>query len=334
MNFEINDINNSQTHLIALVEEGILSIDIDKIKEFVDFIIFNIDPDSLKENLLKTIQSFSVVEVKNLQDRFINENYFDEIIAKAFQLEKRRQLKQKLIQLDLETTEDSTDEIIAKAFQIEKRKELKLKLQTLERDLKIEETKVISIQSFLKVISIAASLILIFLVWQPQHSSDKKLFANYSSHLDSSSIWDFTNSDLIKEQTGLRGEEEYFRNYSYDETLQLLEAINLVKEKEFDKGKKIFTKLHVEKDKNPGLTLYLSIAQLNTGDLDKAITNLEYLNKLQSFLYQDDAKFHLAFAYLKENKRKRAKDLLKDLVNSKSKYSAQAKQTLKKIRWF
>lgn len=334
MNFEINDINNSQTHLIALVEEGILSIDIDKIKEFVDFIIFNIDSDSLKENLLKTIQSFSVVELKNLQDKFINENYFDEIIAKAFRLEKRRQLKQKLIQLDLEATEDSTDEIITKAFQIEKRKELKLKLQTLERDSKIEETKVISIQSFFKVISIAASLILIFLIWQPQHSSDKKLFANYSSHLDSGSISDFTNSDLIKEQTGLRGEEEYFRNYGYDETLQLLEAINLVKEKDFEKGKEIFTKLHVEKEKNPGLALYLSISQLNTSDLNNAITNLEYLDKLKGFSYQDDAKFHLAFAYLKANERRRAKEIFQSLANGNTKYSAQAKQTLKKIRWF
>ena len=331
MNFDQHDKDNSKAYLLALVKRGTLSLEADKLEEFVDFITNNISTDSLKETLLWTIKTLSITELKELEEEYIKESDFDRIILKSFQLEKRRLLKQKLIQLDSETTEVSFDETITKAFSVEKRKELKEGLKKLELKSKVPG-KVISIKLFLRIISIAASLILIFLIWQPQHISDKKLFATYSGNFDN--IPDFTNSELIKGQSGLRGEEEHFKNYSFNETLELEKAIFLIKQKDFEGAKEIFNRLHVQKEKNPGLALYLSIAQLNTGDLDDAKKNLEYLSNLNGFSYQDEAKFHLAFTYLKSGERKKARNLLNNLVRSNSKFSNQAKQIIKKIRWF
>ena len=334
MKFEQHDIENSKSHLLALIKNENLNLGEDKVDLFINFICDDITPYLLRENLLQTLQSFPLNEIRVLADRFTKEDEFNNLISKSFQLEKRSQLKDNLIQLDTELEEISFDETITKAFQIEKREKLKQKLKILEAESVSTKGKVVSIRPYLKAISIAASIILILVVWQPQHSSDKKLFADYTNSIDNTSINDFTQTERIKEQGGLRGEEEHFRNYTYNETLQLLEAITLVKQKDFEKAKEIFNRLHVEKEKNPGLALYLSIAQLNTDNLDDAIRNLEYLTKLPGFSYQDETKFHLAFAYLKSGERKKAKELLHELVRSKSKFSDQAQQTLKKIRWF
>ncbi|MBI3139991.1 MAG: hypothetical protein HYZ15_15550 [Sphingobacteriales bacterium] len=334
MNFEQHDIENSKAYLLILVENESLNIGVGKIDSFLNFIRDRNTPDSLRGNLLQTIQSLSLNEVRALLEQFTEEDEFENLVSKSFQIEKRRELKKNLVQFDTEYENDSFDETITKAFQIEKREQLKKKLKVLDVESVSKKGKVVSMGTYLKAISIAASIILILVVWQPQHSSDKKLFADYSNSIDNSSINDFTQTERINEQGGLRGEEEHFRNFTFDETLQLQEAIALVKQKEFEKAKGVFNRFHIEKEKNPGLVLYLSIAQLNSDDMEEAIKNLEYLNRLPAFSYTEETKFHLAFAYLKTGERKKAKELLNELITSKSKFSDKAQQTLKKIRWF
>jgi tetratricopeptide (TPR) repeat protein len=334
MKFEQYDIENSKSLLLALIKNEKLNLIEDKIDLFVIFICDEITPDSLKGTFLQTLQSLSLKEIHTLTERFKEEDDLDTLISKSFQIEKRRQLKKNLIQLDTELEEISFDETVTKAFQIEKREELKQTLKALEAESVAKKGKVISMRPYLKAIWIAASIILILFVWQPQHSSDKKLFAEYSNSIDNSSINDFTQTERIIEQGGLRGEEEHFRNFTFDETLQLQEAIALVRQKEFEKAKEVFNRFHIEKEKNPGLALYLSIAQLNSDDVEKAITNLEYLKELSAFSYTEETKFHLAFAYLKTGERKKAKKLLNELITSKSKFSDKAQETLNKISWF
>lgn len=334
MKFEQHDIENSKSHLLALIKDEDLNLGVDKVGLFVDFISDDITPDLIRGNLLQTLHFFSLDEIRALAERFTKEDEFDSLISKAFQIEKRRQLKKNLIQLDTDVEDVLFDEAVTKAFQIEKRKELKQKLKALEVESTPKKARLISMRPYLKAISIAASIILILVVWQPQHSSDKKLFADYSISSDNNSLNDFTQVERIKEQGGLRGEEEHFRNFTFEETFQLQEAINLVRQKEFQKAKEAFNRFFIEKEKNPGLALYLSIAQLNSDDVKKAIINLEYLNKLPAFSYANEVKFHLAFAYLKTGERKKAKELLNELIASKSRFSGKAQQTLKKIRWF
>lgn len=334
MKFEEHDITNSKSHLIALIKNENLNLEEHKVELFINFISDEITSDFSKASLFKILQSFSLYELTDLIEKFRKEDDFDNLISKSFQIKKRRQLKNNLIQLELEQKEINLDELIEKAFQIEKRDQLKQKLNLLENQPIYEKSKVISIKQYLKAISIAASTLLILFVWQPQHSSDTNLFNDYANSIDNTSINDFANAERIKEQGALRGEDELFRNYTYFESLELLEAIELVKENNFAKAKEVFNSLHIEKEKNPGLALCFSIVQLRTDNLDAAIETLEYLKKLHDFPYQDEIKFHLAFAYLKLGERKKSKELLRELARGKNKFSGQAQKTLKKIRWF
>ncbi|MBK7887682.1 MAG: hypothetical protein IPJ86_10445 [Bacteroidetes bacterium] len=234
----------------------------------------------------------------------------------------------------MEWNEINLDEAITSAFQLRKRHELKKKLQTLEIELGSKAGIVIALRPYFKAMAIAASIVLVFIVWQPQNMSNEKLFAEYSNNIDNSIIGDFTEAEIVKEQLGVRGEEYYFKNFTIDESLQLEQAITLIRKKEFEKAERIFSEFKIEKEKNPGLSLFLAIAQLNSGNAEKAKENLEYLLFLPSFGFTDEVKLHLAFAYLKLDNRDKAKVLLNELISSKSKFADEAKQTLKRLRWF
>jgi hypothetical protein len=368
--FDKDDIVASRQQLELLHKNGNLNIDIDQLDIFLDLLCSIVlsrsqiqyflappDPFRIKENLLTTIQAFSTDDLKYLQIKFVENLKFEGTLFKSFQQGKRLQLKKKLIDLDNGITQISFDEAVSKSFQLDRRSDLKKRLIRLDKgnlevaenknttdplDLKNEDAenlvikkgKVFSIKPFLVGLSIAASLLLIFFVWQPQHTSDGTLFSDYTVNLEPRTLTDLEKSDLIKESSGVRGEEELFNNFTFNETNKLLEAIKLVRNKQFAKAEEIFTSLRVQKEKNPGLTLYLSIAQLQTGKLQEGVKNLEYLSNLSGFSNIDDAKFHLAFAYIKYGDRNKARIFLKDLVISKSKFAAIAQETLKKIRWF
>lgn len=329
MNFEQHDIEKGKAYLQALVFGMALAIGKDRLNDFVDFIANNTTFSSNNETFISTVQTYTEADIKDFEERFINKGDFDKVISKSFILEKRIQLLENLSGLDAGNATLSTDDAIRIAFKVEKRLELKQNL----KNLKIEP-RVILINSYFKYVGIAASFALIILAWQPQHSSNEKLFSIYSSNINSSNIVDFAGSEVLKESDGTRGEEVFFKNYGYNESSQLLEAISLVRQKEFEKAKEIFIKQNVQKDKNPGLTLYYSIAQINTNNLDSAIINLEYLIQLPDFSYKDEARYHLAFAYLKLGDRIKAKELLHTLIVNKSQFSDEAQKTLKQIRWF
>jgi hypothetical protein len=330
MNFDQYDIERTKAFFQSrstLVESG-------QLNSFIAFIADHITPDSLKETLFDTLQAYTPEELRNFEERFVQENEFDNLLSKSFRLEKRIDLKAKLLQLDKEQAGSAFDESLTKAFEEVIRRELKVKIRTLELGRKSKAAKVISIKPYLKVISVAAAIILIVLVWQPQHSSNQQLFADYSNRLNNRLISDYAQSEIIFDRAGLRGGDAHFKNYTYNETLKLLEAIDLVKQKRFESAIQAFNQFNVKKEDNPGLALYLSIAQLNSDHVNDALTNLVFLDSLPDFLYEEDAQFHLAFAYLKSGERKKAKQILHRLADGNGKFAEPAKQTLKKMRWF
>ncbi len=332
-----NDQNYIEEYKILLetkLQSCNLSLSEDEISMFLELILENLPENSSDETIIKSLELLTDNDIEKLEEQFKKEVEFNNLISKSFQIEKRKQLKENIIELDKEFQEFEFDKNISKAFQIEKRQELKRKLKLIDKNTESKPRLTITKRPYLKALSIAASILLFIGIWQPQHFSDKKLYSDYLSNLDNNSISDYTSTEIINEQNGLRGGEEHFRNYNDLETKQLLDAIAMVKQKKFDNALEIFNSLHVDNEKNSGLALYLSIAQLNTDNLNDAILNLEYLSKLSGFIYRDESKFHLAFAYLKLGERRKAKQLLNELVNSNSKFSSQAQNTLDKIRWF
>jgi hypothetical protein len=334
MNYDQNDIDKYKILLETKLQSCNLSFSEDKISMFLEFIFENLPENSSNETIFKSLKFLTDNDIEKLEEQFKKEVEFNNLIYKSFQIEKRKQLKENIIELDKEFQDFEFDKNISNAFQVEQRQELKRKLKLIDKNIESRPHLTITKRPYLKALSIAASILLFIGIWQPQHLSDKKLYSDYLSKLDNNSISDYTSTEIINEQNGLRGGEEHFRNYNDLETKQLLDAIEMVKQKKFEYALGIFNTHHIVKEKNPGLTLYVSIAQLNTDNLNDAILNLEYLSKLSGFIYQDESKFHLAFAYLKLGERIKAKQLLKELVNSKSKFSSQAQITLDKIRWF
>ena len=174
MNFDQKDIENSKTHLLSIIVNGNLNLQVENVTAFVYFICDYFTRESIKGNLLQTIQSLSLNELQTIFDLFTEEQEFDILISKSFQLEKRELLKNNLIQLEIEGKESSLDDTVTKAFQLEKRDGLKHKLKVLDTETRSKKAKVISMQTYVAAICIAASIILIFIVWQPQHLSNGK----------------------------------------------------------------------------------------------------------------------------------------------------------------
>jgi hypothetical protein len=76
------------------------------------------------------------------------------------------------------------------------------------------------------------------------------------------------------------------------------------------------------------------LSQLNSNDIDVAISNLEFLKNKKDLKFSDDVKFHLAMGYIKKGNRKKSKIILKELIVNNSKFKSRSELILKKMRWF
>ena len=200
-----------------------------------------------------------------------------------------------------------------------------------ERDSK-PKPKVISL-SWMKYASIAAIFIIGFMIWQPNKLSNEDLFSQYNSEESIIQSIDYQKMATVSESGGVRGGEILFQNYTKSETEEAMEAIELFKNNNFEKSKRILITLN-PKEKNNQLLLFLAIAQLKTNEVNEAVSNLEYLNAISNYEFADEAKFHLALGYINQNKKRKAKDLLVTLASANNKYSQTSQEILDNIRWF
>ena len=187
--------------------------------------------------------------------------------------------------------------------------------------------------SWMKYASIAAIFIIGFMIWQPNKLSNEDLFSQYNSAQSLNKSIDYNKIVLSSESGGIRGGEVLLQNYSKSETDEAMEAIELFKNNNFENSKRILITLN-PKEKNNQLLLFLAIAQLKTNEVNESVSNLEYLNAISNYEFADEVKFNLALGYIKQNEKKKAKDLLVALVTNDSKYSKPSQEILDKIRWF
>lgn len=200
-----------------------------------------------------------------------------------------------------------------------------------ERDSK-PKPKVISL-SWMKYASIAAIFIIGFMIWQPNKLSNEDLFSQYNSEESIIQSIDYQKISTVSESGGVRGGEILFKNFTKSETEEAMEAIELFKNNNFEKSKRILITLN-PKEKNNQLLLFLAIAQLKTNEVNEAVSNLEYLNAISNYEFADEVKFHLALGYINQNKKRKAKDLLVTLASANNKYSQTSQEILDNIRWF
>lgn len=81
-------------------------------------------------------------------------------------------------------------------------------------------------------------------------------------------------------------------------------------------------------NENPAVMLYLGISYLETGKADSAEEMFDKILKSDNSLFKEQAGWYLSLTYLKQNKKKKAAELLKNLVEEKSWFSPKAQELL------
>ncbi|OYX86714.1 MAG: hypothetical protein B7Y83_00380 [Flavobacteriales bacterium 32-34-25] len=238
-------------------------------------------------------------------------------LANAAKKKGREDLKEKFKKWDNELVEDETTPVVS---------------MLTDENKKEKPNKVIPL-SWIKYASIAAIFIIGFMIWQPNKLSNDDLFFQYNSEESIIHSIDYQKITTVSESGGIRGGQELLHNYSKSETDEAMEAIELFKNNNFENSKRILISLN-PKEKNDQLLLFLAITQLKTNEVNKAVSNLEYLNTISNYEFSDEAKFHLALGYINQNEKRKAKDLLVALVSTNNKYSNKAQEILDNMRWF
>ncbi|MFV8354942.1 hypothetical protein ACNQGB_02005 [Flavobacterium sp. XS1P32] len=285
--------------------------------------------------------------VKTNNDAFLKEVRFLQTMQQAIKSVERKRIKADLPNSYDRFTFELSETDMANVIKKKSREDLKEKMKQWDAELVEEretvpvysmltdenknkkETKVISL-SWMRYVSIAAILVIGLLVWQPTKNSNEELFANYNS--DALSSIDYGKIENTSQNGGVRGAEFLLKNYSKDETEKALNAIGLFQKRDFENSKILLNELN-PKDKNSEILFFLAVSQLNTNEVDLAISNLEYLNKIPNFTYANDIQFHLALGYIKQDRSREAKPLLQSLIKKGTSYSKQSSEIIKKMRW-
>jgi hypothetical protein len=314
-----------------------LTRNVEQVDLCVEFIFDSLVAPSGAVDLVERVQGLSKGDLEALVVKFTEEEKFNDLINKSFELEARKALKEKIGLWDQEEFEE--DELIEKAFLVKKRQELKKLLVTSEAVDKVEKEVSTLSEIWLnyKGFSIAASIIIALAVWQPQHWSDRRILDEYAVNINTNSlsgVSEFAKGNI--DQNNSRGNDNlYFEGYTYSENIELTEAIALFENKNYELARDILVRLKVSKTDDAGLILYLAIAQLNSGEYSTAIDNLKKIQKSPTLEVSEHVDFYLGLAYLKAGERLRAKEIFRKIASEKENmFNDQASIIIKKLRWF
>lgn len=280
---------------------------------------------------------------------FLKEVQFLKSMQQAIKSVERKRIKADLPKSYERLIFELSDADLANVARKKGREDLREKFKQWDAELEQEDVPVISMVnreeetiraaaskisfSWMKYASIAAIFIIGFMIWQPNKLSNEDLFSQYNSAQSLNQSIDYNKIVVSSESGGIRGGEVLLQNYSKSETDEAMKAIELFKNNNFENSKRILITLN-PKEKNNQLLLFLAIAQLKTNEVNQAVSNLEYLNTISNYEFADEVKFHLALGYIKQNEKKKAKDLLVALVTNDNKYSKPSQEILDKMRWF
>ncbi len=301
-------------------------------KELLESTLFNENINffkALKNAISKQERKRIIQELPKMSDR-LDFNLSDNEIKSAIKKKARIELKDKFDKWDKELVFENENQVIFET----KIPQLKQREGNSTPDFSIEDKtkgKVISL-SWIKY-AVAAIIVLGFFIWQPTQSTNVELFAYYTKNINSLTL----DNNILEEESKIleaneRGGDYTFKDYSKIESEYIFEALNAFRQGNYDKTKKVLIELNPKEDSE--ILLYLAISQLNTHEVDLAISNLEFLKKIKDYKYSNDVSFHLAMGYIKKNKREEAKFLLKELTKTENKFTAQSKEILKQMRWF
>lgn len=319
---------------------------ISKIPEYYNVIVKELAEHYVLDHISEPIEY--LLKVQN--EQFLKEVQSLKMLQQAIKKVERKRLKDELPSSYNRLVFELSENEVELATKKKGREDLKIKMQQWSKELESEEalqtnysiqpqenrkidsrTKVISL-SWVKY-AVAAIFIIGLVLWQPSKLTNDALYAQYTNESSIAESIDYNKLLVNGNVNGVRGTESSLHNYSEIETAIAMDAVLLLKNGNYERAKENFKSLQ-PKGKNNNILFFLALSQLKTSDIDQAVSNLEYLNKIEYFDFKDEVKFYLALSYLKVDKTKKAKLLLKSISTSNSIYNKKSKKIIDKMRWF
>lgn len=171
--------------------------------------------------------------------------------------------------------------------------------------------------SLYRIAAAAAVLLLplVAILWWPSQNTDDNLFAH-----------NFSSFPTDKYET-TRSEETSAKVLTKEMT-----AYKAYAEKDYTTAIQAFKNYIALIPEDAEATFYLGLAQLETGQAENAINNLETA-RINSDRFYEDATWYLALAHIKLNQRDDAGLVLQDLIkNEQGHYFAKAKKLLEDLQ--
>lgn len=179
---------------------------------------------------------------------------------------------------------------------------------------KVNMRKIILISS-----SIAAAAIIAIVMFLQDNNKGDQLFAQNFQPLPA-------NNNYLSMP---RSDESPIENLTPEEYSLAVKGMQRYSLKDYKNAISNFSEISDLNTKNPELFFYLSLSQLAIGKTMAAIVNLEKLEKISDFKYEEDVKWNLALGYLKTKQNSKGISLLKYLTTSHGTWAEPAKLVLK-----
>ncbi|EIJ38789.1 hypothetical protein JoomaDRAFT_1782 [Galbibacter orientalis DSM 19592] len=301
-------------------------------------------------------------EILTQSQDFVKRVHYLKTLRNVITKAERNRIKEELPLAYQRVTFQPSEKDIENAVKQKAREDLREKIQTWNREVKKDvilekraeptaekpaknkkETKIISL--WLKYSSVAAAIVIGFIVWQPHKSSNEMIFNNYKSNLSNiKDIDQFGGLDVVEFNLSLNNnisrDFEPFRpvikgdtSYTKQQSLAIFKAIEEIKKGEYTNAKLVLTEINPKED-NRQVLFYLALAQLNSNEVEKAINNFNYLTNVAYYKFEIEVQFYLALGYIKKGELKKAKGILSSKLIQTSKFSSEADDILGELRWF
>lgn len=294
------------SYLKNMIDENKLKFDINKLDGLFDYIFEEIKTNYKDINIYDKIKTLSINDIKQIINSYKSFEEENKLITLSFEINKRIELKNKLINLEKDL---ELDKLIEISFEKTKKNELKSKLKRIEQKTIIKK--------YFSILSVAATTLFILFVMIPIIEKNYTIneYSKIAGNIEQDT-YQLSKKELYRIEDGLRGNDFAVNNYSDSESAEIFEAINLINIKEYNKAYKILKKCNISKEKNPELTLFFAITQIKNNQINDAILNLEYLNKIPDFILENECKYELANAYIQRGEYKKARKIIKEIENN------------------
>lgn len=175
------------------------------------------------------------------------------------------------------------------------------------------EAKIVGKRRFLRIAMAAAAMLLLLVV-----------------------AFQFLNTELNNQELFANNYEAYelpFNNRAETTDQLLTQAGTLYQQEKYAEALPQLQQLIDDGKGDDRIKLALGICHLELKNYDKAITVLKQASNQEGFLYQDQAQWYTALAYLQLDKVTESKSLLQQLVNNpKAYFNKQAQQLLNLLK--